>query len=610
LRSIWRKKITATTIPAKSIVHRTWRFLVTTILILSVRGGITGSLIVWGAPEAFALITAISLGWVLAYIAIALQRYLDATSNSQVLYWTSAALGFIAYAIILRISYLGLLEAIPQEAYYWNYAMRLAPGYLDHPPMVAVLIRIGEWVFGHGEFGLRFASFTCGFALLGFVYLFAIRMVDRPTALVATALAAVLPYYFFASGMLVSPDASLAVAWIISLYFFHRALVGGEKKAWYGVGIGIGLGMLSKYTIALLGPAALVYMLIDRQSWRWFLRPEPYLAVLLSLVVFSPVIYWNATHDWASFQFQTQDRFLDIPEFSFHLLVGNIMAIATPLTLMVLPLLFINRWRNEQSTLGPAEQEKYPNRLFVACFVLVPLAVFAWNSLTNEPRLNWTGPIWLALLPTMAWTVARSADLRWSWLSKLLRKTAMPAITGLLVFYALTLHYLTLGIPDAGYPKGLARLLGWPQAAQQMAHIQQEIINDGGNASVIVGLDTYFIASKFSFYGTPEYLGRSNKQTSDDSSVTQLRATGHHLLGDKSLMFSYWDPAEEFSGQTMILVSRSPQDLSDAKVAQFFGHLSPEINPVPLIKSGFGNTEKKVNQYYYRIAYDYRPPKK
>ena len=69
------------------------------------------------------------------------------------MYWTSAALGFIAYAIVLRISYLGLLEAIPQEAYYWNYAMRLAPGYLDHPPMVAVLIRIGEWLFGHGEFG-------------------------------------------------------------------------------------------------------------------------------------------------------------------------------------------------------------------------------------------------------------------------------------------------------------------------------------------------------------------------------------------------------------------------------------------------------------------------
>lgn len=599
-RNIWQSKYISK--PEKL------RFWVIAILVLGIRGGITGSLVVWGVSEPVALVLGVTAGWFATCCIEVYYHYIDATANSRTMYWTLLTLGLVGCVIVLRICYLGILEATPQEAYYWNYSIRLAPGYLDHPPMVAVLIWIGEWLFGHSEFGLRFASYLCGLALLSFVYLFSRRLADQATALVATTLAALLPYYFFGSGLLITPDAPLAVAWIMCLYFFHRVLVGGEKRAWYGVGISLGLGMLSKYTIALLGPAALCYILLDRKSRHWFFRPEPYLAITLSVAIFSPVIFWNATHDWASFRFQTQDRFLDIPEFSLHILFENIIAIVTPLPLLVLPLLFSKQWRKERSTSDAQAQEANRNRMFVACFVLLPLAVFVWNSLTNEPRANWTGPIWLALLPTMAWTIVQAGELRWSWLSTLLRKSATPVLIGILVFYTFTLHYLTLGIPGVEYPRGIARLLGWPQAAKQLAVIQQEIIHESGKAPVIVGLDSYFMASKFSFYGTPEYLGTDCQKMPGASSTPSLRATGHHLLGDKSLMFSYWDPPAAFRGRSMILVSRSPQDLDDTRVARFFGHLSPETQPLLLVKHGFGSPDSTINQYYYRIAYDYQPP--
>lgn len=71
--------------------------------------------------------------------------------------------------------------------------------------------------------------------------------------------------------------------------------------AWVGIGLAIGLGMLSKYTIALLGIAAFVFILIDRDARKWLVRPELYIAIVISLIIFSPVIIWNANHEWASF---------------------------------------------------------------------------------------------------------------------------------------------------------------------------------------------------------------------------------------------------------------------------------------------------------------------
>ena len=114
------------------------------------------------------------------------------------------------------------------------------------------------------------------------------------------------------------------------LYFLHRALVGNDGRAWYGVGIALGLGLLSKYTIATLGPAALAFCILDRRARGWFLRPEPYLAVLIAVILFAPVVYWNYANDWASFRFQGGERFGDDTQFSLHYMLRNILLVATP----------------------------------------------------------------------------------------------------------------------------------------------------------------------------------------------------------------------------------------------------------------------------------------
>ncbi|HTK46544.1 MAG TPA: hypothetical protein VL328_01030, partial [Gemmatimonadaceae bacterium] len=53
------------------------------------------------------------------------------------------ALAVTAAAWLVRVAFAARLPLFPDETYYWDWSRRLAGGYFDHPPMIAVLIRAG-----------------------------------------------------------------------------------------------------------------------------------------------------------------------------------------------------------------------------------------------------------------------------------------------------------------------------------------------------------------------------------------------------------------------------------------------------------------------------------
>src|SRR5450631_1471326 len=240
--------------------------------------------------------------------------------------WRALVIAIVGYAFFLRLVYSAQVELIPEEAYYWNYSRHLDIGYLDHPPLVAWLIRFGTTLFGNTEFGVRFGALCCGAAAAFFIFRLTRNLFGESSALLALALLQVLPF-FFLSGMLMTPDAPLTAAWAASLYFLERALVAGQPRAWLWAGAALGLGLLSKYTIGMMAVAALLFLALDPPSRRWFRRWEPYGAALIAAAVFSPVIVWNAQHEWASFAFQTSRRLAERPRFSLHKLIGGAMVL-------------------------------------------------------------------------------------------------------------------------------------------------------------------------------------------------------------------------------------------------------------------------------------------
>jgi len=574
------------------------RGLVVAALALGLRGGAVATGLELGLAAWIAVAGGIAVAW-LAVAGGYLLRWPMAGEGRPTLAvrWSLTALGILVAVPLLHVLYLGVLPLMPEEGYYWNYSIRPALGYLDHPPMVAWLIGLSESILGHAEASLRIPALACGALVIFFVYRFARNLVDRPAALVAAALAALIPYLFLATGMMTTPDAPLAAAWAASLYFMHRALVGGEGRAWYGAGIALGIGLLSKYTIATLGLGAAAYCLVDPRARRALLRPEPYVAVLIALALFAPVIYWNWANDWISFKFQSGGRFGEETRFSLQNMLGNMLLVATPLPLLVLPLLFFSRWARGEDPDSDPPHANIRNRMFVGCVVLIPLAVFAWSALRHLPRLNWTGPIWLATLPLLGWALVHASAVRHLVLGKILRLSGGAVIGGLVVLYAMFSYYAVLGIPGVPYPRTFARAVGWPQATRELRAVQDRIIRETGTAPVVVGMDKYNITSEVSFYGAGE----------DGSIGPPLKATTIWALSGSRLMFSYWDPPEQFRGRPIIMVARRPAKLEGERLASLFGRLDPEIYPLPLSASGPGGNGRRVDTYRYRIGYDFRP---
>lgn len=563
------------------------------ILQLSIRGGAIASLAEFGLSDVPSLLAGIIVSTLLAAYSSGLILRRDVANVSG---WIVLTVVLVACVLILRLVYLGGMEVLPQEAYYWNYAKHLSPGYLDHPPMVALLIWSGELLFGHGPFGTRFFSYLSGLLFIYIFYRFSRLQVDRQSALLSVVFALVLPYYFFASGFFMTPDTPLTVAWAAALYFFYRALVLEENGAWYGVGVAMGLGMLSKYTIVLLAPAALLFVVLDPRSRALFLKKEPYLAVLIAFILFTPVLYWNVLNDWASFAFHSGQRFEESqPQFSLHLLLQSIVAMVTPLPLLALPYLFMRRVSRDGETDLPINLR---GRLFIKCFLLVPLLVFAISALENEPRYNWTGPLWIPLLPLLGWLLTNAPLLRWRPIGALIQYISVPLLFFLLCLYAVALHFISLGLPGVEYPRGMGRLVGWENAVEQVQEIRKQVrqqLPDDGRV-IVAGLDKYFISSKLAYYGDESYLGNE-----------ALDVAGYHIIGGNSLMFEYWNPADELDGAAVILIGYSEHDLFDFRTVPFFDELSPDIKPFPIIVDDFNRASQKVRQYHYRVGFGYKP---
>jgi dolichol-phosphate mannosyltransferase len=493
--------------------------------------------------------------------------------------WRNTAVALIVYAFVLRLVYAGSVEMMPEETYYWNYSRHLDIGYLDHPPMVAWLIRIATAVFGQTEFGVRAGALLCGAITSIFVYKLTRNLFGAATALAALLLVQALPF-FFLSGLLMTPDAPLVAAWAASLYFLERALIGNRSRAWWFAGICLGLGMISKYTIALLGPVAAAFMAWDPQARRWWTRSEPYIGALLALAIFSPVIIWNAQHEWASFAFQTSRRLAETPQFALHRLIGSIIVLITPTGLLAVIAALLGRHAGDETS------DSLRRRRLFSLAILVPLSVIALFSLRHEVKLDWTGAPWTAALPAMAYVMA-NADLRAVRFARCIRAAWMPTIVVMLLIYGAGLHYLVLGLPGVGYDKHIEAIpVGWRDLSAHVLETANAYGKETGTQPLIVGMDRYAIASELSFYGGAH-------------GATGLQTANSHLFGGMGLMYSLWLPPESQNGRNLLLVAWSPGELDDEFIRAGVERLGPIEDDV-LMRDGV-----LIRHYYHRMAFNY-----
>jgi dolichol-phosphate mannosyltransferase len=207
----------------------------------------------WALPPVLAIVVAVAVGGGLFALAL---REVDRTDRAEdrTVSWGAIATIVAPSMLVMRVAFLGLPELMPEETYYWLYAHHLAPGYLDHPPMVAWLIALGGVLFGHSEFAVRSGALLCWIIAAVYLFRLATLLFDRSVAWLSVALLSILPI-FAGIGFTITPDSPLMAAWMAALFYLYRAVIGGQARAWYGVGVAVGLGMLSKYTIVSSRPS-------------------------------------------------------------------------------------------------------------------------------------------------------------------------------------------------------------------------------------------------------------------------------------------------------------------------------------------------------------------
>lgn len=487
--------------------------------------------------------------------------------HTALLSYKSVCYLIIALSLLIRFFFIGTNDLLVEEAYYWNYASHLDISYLDHPPMIALLIKVFTTIAGNHEFGVRIASILCWFLTA----LFSFKLTDliKPGAgLYAVVLLAILPFFFLQS-LVMTPDQPLLVCWSATLYCLYRSLVLNERRYWYGSGLALGLGMLSKYTIVLLGPAALLYLCLVPEARYWFNRKEPYIALLMAALLFTPVIYWNAAHEWASFVFQSTRRLNAAWSFSLHHLFGLLVLFLTPIGIIGLFSLFKKTNLIDQHT-----------QRFFQAFFLIPLIVFGLFSLTHEVKFNWIGPDGLAVVPWLAIIIHGGAYHR-GWL-----------ITGTcsLFLYLGLMIGITFGTPLLLYQTFLTKFIAWDVLTKDLYAIVEGVAHDTHKTPIVIPLDQYNIGSELSFYQAKLF---------DEKQIgTPYPIVGRHVFGGESLMYRYWAGASDYNHHTAVLISTELRDFENPELKKHIVHDSP----VKILWSYSQGLSIKNKPYYYEIV--------
>src|SRR4030081_4066529 len=186
-----------------------------------------------------------------------------------------AVVVLISALTALRVIYASVLELRTDEAYYWTWSKENVLSFLDHPPMIAWFIRFGTAIFGDTNFGVRFA----GVLAMLVTQLLLADMVRRVTHDVrAIVLAVLMPEAALYYGLLmakVSPDIALIPFAVAMVWALVRLTESGDARWWLAAGVFAGLALLSKFTVVMLIPAVLAFMLVPSWRRRWLLSPYP-----------------------------------------------------------------------------------------------------------------------------------------------------------------------------------------------------------------------------------------------------------------------------------------------------------------------------------------------
>ena len=183
------------------------------------------------------------------------------------------------------------------ELYYLACGEHLDWGYVDHPPLVALVAWIERHLFGDLLVGVRFFPALAGAATVWLTGKVARELGGGAFAQVLAALAVIaVPIYLIMHHWL-TVNAFEPLLWMACVWCIIRAINTNDPRFWIWFGIFAGLAMETKYTIAFFGFALVIALALTRER-RFLAAKEFWLGAAIAVLIFLPNLIWLARHDW------------------------------------------------------------------------------------------------------------------------------------------------------------------------------------------------------------------------------------------------------------------------------------------------------------------------
>ena len=316
-------------------------------------------------------------------------------------------IAILIFFITLKILFIIYSPPLPDEAYYWLWSKRIDISYYDHPPLSMWLQYFASVFISSDKLLVRIIP-TISLSLVMIVsYFWLIRLNfynNIEDYLITLLLLISVPVFniFFSISF---PDPVLIFTLLISGFFFYlyshkKKLIYNNKYVfWYLSVFFFSLGLLAKYNAVLFGMGILSYLTLSKRGKDHIVYSKHFFfSIILVIIVFSPVIYWNANNGYASFGFNLDKRLS--AEFEWKNILENLIIFSFSLILSFSPILFLNLLKlfhndkfNENESLG-IEVGKFV--FFVSILFCIILSFF------TQPLYYWAIPGFVLFIPYLA----------------------------------------------------------------------------------------------------------------------------------------------------------------------------------------------------------------
>ena len=315
-----------------------------------------------------------------------------------------------AAKLLFHLATAGRYGIFRDELYYLACAGHLAWGYVDQPPLIALIVWFARHVFGDSLLGLRLLPAIAGAVLVWLAGVLAREMGGGRFAQAVAALSvACIPVYMLFHHW-ITMNAFEPLIWTSCAWCVVRAIRTGQPRYWLGFGALAGVGMENKYSMAffIVGVAAGLLLTPARRflrsRWMW-------IGAVAALLIFLPNLIWLVRHDFPFLELMSNVRRSgrDIARGPVSFVLDQAMLINPvlfPLWILGLAWLLFHREGRRYAALGwtylvmliffiALKGKNY--YLAPAYPMLLAAGAIAFEQTTFQ-RITWSRPVYLALL--------------------------------------------------------------------------------------------------------------------------------------------------------------------------------------------------------------------